>query len=113
MIINNITSPETVHTSLCQTAKAMWESLEAVHETKGHQTIVPIIQNLFHTKEDENSNIGECLNLLKKYWECINQLDEEDFKISDVLFKVIISSSLPTSPIFKLGYLHGIVCWQP
>ena len=65
MIINNITSPETVHTSQCLTAKAMWESLEAVHKTKGHQTVVLIIWNLFHTKAEEDSNIGEHLNQLK------------------------------------------------
>ena len=108
MIINNITSAETVHVSQCLTAKAMWDSLEAVHETKGHQTIVSIIWNLFHTKADEESNIGEHLNLLKKYWERINQLDEEDFKISDVLFKVIISSSLPLSwDTFTESYVGG------
>ena len=97
MIINNITSPETVHTSQCLTAKVMWDSLEAVHKTKGHQTIVSIIRNLFQTKAEEDSNTGEHLNQLKKYWERINQLNEDDFKISDVLFKVIISSSLPLS----------------
>ena len=53
IVINNITSLETVYTSQCQTAKAMRESLEAVHKTKGHQTIVSIIWNLFHTKADE------------------------------------------------------------
>ena len=108
MIINNITQDETVHVSQCLTAKAMWDSLEAIHETKGHQTIVSIIRNLFHTKANEESNIGEHLNLLKKYWERINQLDESDFKISDVLFKVIISSSLPLSwDAFTESYVGG------
>ena len=62
IIMNNITSTEMVHVSQCMTAKAMWDSLEAVHESKGHQTIVSIIRNLFHTKADEESNIGEHLN---------------------------------------------------
>ena len=68
MITNNITSTEMVHVSQCFTAKAMWDNLEAVHESKGHQTIVSIIQNLFHTKAEEDSNISELLNQLKHYW---------------------------------------------
>jgi hypothetical protein len=43
MIINNITSTEMVHVGQCDTAKGMWDNLEAVHESKGHQTIVSII----------------------------------------------------------------------
>jgi hypothetical protein len=49
MIVNNITSTEMVHIGQCKNAKAMWDSLEAVHESKGHQTTVSIIWNLFHT----------------------------------------------------------------
>ena len=97
IIVNNITSAEMVHVGQCKTAKDIWDNLEAVHESKGHQTIVSIIRNLFHTKADDESNITEHLTQLKKYWERINQMDEEDFKISDTLFKIIISSSLPLS----------------
>ena len=97
MIINNISSTEMVHISQCTTAKAMWDNLEAVHELKGNQTIVSVIQNLFYMKVTEDSNISEHLAQLKKYWERINQMDDKDFKISDILFKVIISSSLPLS----------------
>ena len=108
MIANNIASTEMVHVSQCRTAKNMWENLEAVHESKGHQTIVSIIRNLFHTKAEEDSNISEHLNQLKQYWERINQMDDEDFKISDVLLKVIISSSLPLSwDTFTESYVGG------
>ena len=95
IIVNNISLAEMVHVGQCKTAKDIWDNLEAVHETKGHQIIVSIIRNLFHTKADDESNITEHLIQLKKYWERINQMDEEDFKISDTLFKIIISSSLP------------------
>ena len=108
MIINNISSTEMVHVSQCSTAKAMWDNLEVVHESKGHQTIVSVIRNLFHTKASEDSNISEHLNQLKKYWERINQMDDEDFKISDIFFKVIISSSLPLSwDTFTESYVGG------
>jgi len=108
VIINNITSTEMVHINRSRTAKSMWDNLEAVHESKGHQTIVSIIRNLFHTKADEETNINEHLNQLKQYWERINQMNEEDFKISDVLFKIIISSSLPLSwDTFTESYVGG------
>lgn len=108
LIINNITSAEMVHVSQCETAKAMWDSLEAVHDSKGHQTIVSTIRNLFHTSADDNTNISEHLNKLKQYWERINLLNDKDFTISDVLFKVIISSSLPLSwDAFTEPYVGG------
>ena len=108
VIMNNITSTEIIHVGQCSTSQAMWESLEAVHESKGHQTIVSIIRNLFHTKADEDSDINGHLNQLKQYWERINQMNEENFKISDVLFKIIISSSLPLSwDTFTEPYVGG------
>ena len=106
IITNNITSTAMVHVGQCTTAQAMWESLEAVHESKGHQTIVSIIRNLFHTSAEEN--INDHLNQLKQYWERINQINEENFKISDILFKIIISSSLPLSwDTFTEPYVGG------
>ena len=108
LIMNNISSTEMVHVGKCKTAKAMWDSLEAVHESKGHQMIVSIIQNLFHTKADEDSDINNHLTQLKNYWERINQMDKENFKISDVLFKIIISSLLPLSwDTFTESYMGG------
>ena len=97
VILNNITSTEMVHVVQCTTAHAVWLNLEAIHESKGHQTIVSIIRNLFHTKAEEGSNINDHLTKLKQYWERINQINEENFKILDTLFKIIISSSLPLS----------------
>ena len=45
---------------------------------------------------------------MKNYWERINQMDEENFKISSVLFKIIISSSLPLSwDSFTESYVGG------
>jgi hypothetical protein len=97
MIVNNITSMEMVHIGQCKNAKAMWNSLETVHKSKGHQTIVSVIQNLFHTHATEDNNISDHLNKLKEYWERINMMNDKNFMISDPLFKVIISSSLPLS----------------
>ena len=47
VIINNITSTEMLNVGKCPMAYAIWQSLKAMHETKGHQTIIGIICNLF------------------------------------------------------------------
>ncbi|KAF8237243.1 hypothetical protein L208DRAFT_1157355, partial [Tricholoma matsutake] len=61
------------------------------------QTIVTIIRNLFHKSADKMTNITDHLNQLKGYWERINAMGNDNFRISDPLFKVIISSLLPFS----------------
>ena len=96
IIMNNISQEETVHVGQCRTANLMWNSLEVVHESKGHQTIIAIICNLFHTVAKDNTNISEHLGRLKTYWERINLIGDNK-KITDLLFKIIISSSLPAS----------------
>lgn len=108
IIVSNISSMEMVHISQCDNAHAMWTSLEAVHEAKGHQTIIAVIRNLFHTIAEENANINKHLNKLLHYWECVILIDDDDFHISDPLFKVIMSSSLPVSwDIFTESYMGG------
>ena len=59
-------------------------------------------------KVDEDSDINGHLNQLKQYWERINQMNEDNFKISDVLFKIIISLSLLLSwDTFMEPYVGG------
>jgi hypothetical protein len=108
LMLGNVTSSEMIHAGQCTTAKAMWDSLEAVHESKGHQTVVSIIRNLFHTSANDETNISSHLNELKSYWEHINLTGDEGFKISDTFFKVIISSLLPLSwDVFTESYIGG------
>src|ERR1700761_2965689 len=95
VLLNNVSSTEMVYVGQCETAFAIWQSLEAIYEATGHQTIIAVIRNLFHTVADESVNISDHLNVLKTNWERINQVCDDDFKISDLLFKIIISSSLP------------------
>ena len=108
LIVNNVAQTEMIHVGQSVTAHAVWSNLEAVHESKGHQTITAIIRNLFRTTAEEDANISEHLNTLKTYWERINLIDDEDFRIPDVLFKGIISSSLPLSwDAFTEPYVGG------
>ena len=97
IIVNNISSSEMVNTTQCSTTHKMWLSLEAVYEEKSHHTVVVNIRNLLRTSANENTNISDHLKMLKTYWERINLISNDDFKLPDMYFKVIISSSLPAS----------------
>ena len=59
-------------------------------------TIV-IICNLYCTSTQDGDNIANHLNKLKQYLECINLMADNDFKISNNQFKVLISSSFPSA----------------
>ena len=95
VIVNNIALSEMVHIGQCLTAHDIWLNLEAVHESKGHQMAIAITWNLFHQVAEENTNVIEHLSTLKTYWERLNMVGDDDFKLTDLQFKVIISSSLP------------------
>ena len=86
-----------VYVGQCATSYEMWGSLVAVHESKGHQTTISYMRNLFRTTTEEGDDISDHLNKLKQYWEKLNLLGDNNFKISDLLFKIIISSLLPPS----------------
>ena len=98
LIANNVTTTQMVHISQSRTAYESWSNLEVVHNSKSHQTTIGIMHNMFHTNaEIGNNNISDHLNKLKMYWERINLTADNNFKISDNQFKVLISTSLPHS----------------
>ena len=95
-----------VHISQSRTSHESWSNLEAVHDAKSHQTTIGVIRNLYRTSAEEGDNISEHLNKLKRYWERINLMADDDFKVSDNQFKVLISSSLPSTwDTFTEGYV--------
>ena len=97
LITNNISGNQMVHVSRLETAHQIYSSLEAIHETRGHQVAISIQRSLFRMSAQEDDDIVERLTKLKKQWERLNVLDDEDFRITDTQFKTIIASSLPKS----------------
>ncbi|KAF8231626.1 hypothetical protein L208DRAFT_1423496 [Tricholoma matsutake] len=69
----------------------------AIYEDKSQETAIMIIQNLWHTTAKEGDDISEHLTTLKKYWEHLNLVNDNSFKILEVQFKITIISSLPMS----------------
>ena len=79
------------------TSYISWKNLEAIYEDKNQETANAIIWNLWHTTAEEDDDISEHLTTLKKYWEHLNLVNDESFKILEVQFKITIVSSLPQS----------------
>ena len=97
IILNNISDNQLVHAQSAKNTKEMWDNLTSVHDAKGHYVAISIQQNLLQTCANEGDDIMEHLNKLKKLWERLNTMDDDDFWISDNQFKTILASSLPPS----------------
>jgi len=97
LITNNIMSLQKVHVSHCKTACDMWQNLAAVHESKGHQTLVVFMHNLYRCNAKDGDNIVEHIAKLKGWCEWINLMGDHRFQISNFSFKLILLHSLPKS----------------
>ena len=97
LITNNVDEGPIVHIQSDATSYKAWKSLEAIYEDKSLQTAVAVIRNLWHTTADEDTNINDHLTTLKKYWERLNLVNDDNFKIPEIQFKIAIASSLPSS----------------
>jgi hypothetical protein len=108
VITMNIASSEMAHISRCDTAAAMWSSLQAVHESSGHLTAMIMKHNLLQTHAKEGDNIAKHLAQMKVNWEQICQIGSKRTIIDDASFKEIISISLPSSwDTFTEPYIGG------
>jgi hypothetical protein len=97
LITQNVGDESIIHIQHGSTSHVAWKNLEAIYEDKSQETAVAIIRNLWHTTAEEDDDISEHLTTLKKYWERLNLVDDGNFKIPEVQFKIAIVSSLPPS----------------
>src|ERR1700678_1646267 len=97
LITQNVGDAPLIHIQQGDTSYMAWKNLEAIYEDKSQETAVAIIRNLWHSTAEEEDDINEHLIQLKKYWERLNLVDDENFKIPEVQFKIAIVSSLPPS----------------
>jgi hypothetical protein len=96
LITNNISDEQMIHVQN-GTAHEIWTNLKAMHEPRGYQTANAIQRNLMRTYAREEDDIAAHINKLKTFWNRLCMLDDEDFTVSDIQFKTIVASSLPTS----------------
>ena len=97
LITQNVADEPLVHIQHGSSSHTAWHNLEAIYEDKSQETAVAVIRNLWHTTAEEGDDISEHLTTLKKYWERLNLVDDINFRIPEVQFKIAIMSSLPTS----------------
>jgi len=100
IIGTSLDSSQRKHIKCCDTSYAMWKALKAVNESRGHLTIINYIHTLFCCTAEEDADIPHHLDVIKETWEHINVLRSEHFQISNLFFKIIITSSLP--PLWDL-----------
>ena len=65
-----------IHIKHGSSSNIAWENLKAIYKDKSQETAIAIIQNLWHTTAEEGDDISDHLTTLKKYWECLNLVDE-------------------------------------
>jgi gag-polypeptide of LTR copia-type len=108
VITLNIKPSEMAHISRCETAAAMWSSLQAVHESSGHLTAMMMKRNLLQTRAKEGDDISQHVAKMKVDWEHICQIGTQRTIIDDASFKEILALSLPHSwDDFTQPYIHG------
>jgi hypothetical protein len=97
LIMFNIDTKQNIHISQCKTSNTMWANLAAVHKSKGNQTAMAIMRNIWAHSADDTTDIPEHITNMKQHWDRLNLCDDEDFAIPERQFKVIIATSLPPS----------------
>jgi hypothetical protein len=79
LIMFNIDTKQNIHISQCKTSNAMWANLAAVHESKGNQTAMAIMQNIWAHSANNTTDIPEHITNIKQHWDRLNLCDDKDF----------------------------------
>jgi hypothetical protein len=69
LITNNILKDQMVHVTRLNTAHAIWQSLQAIHETRDYQVAISIQHTLFRQCVSDGNDIIDHLVQLKWDWE--------------------------------------------
>ena len=96
LITRNIHPSQKVYTRGKESSHEMWVALQNVHKNCRHCTVINYLHTLFHCTA-EGADIPKHLAIIKDCWEMINHLGSSQFTISNLFFKIILTSSLPPS----------------
>ena len=103
-----IEDEQVLSVSECNTAAEMWESLHAIHELCGQQSILSTKRTLYSTQAKEGLDIALHLGYMKILCECLAMCGHQ---VNHVEFKSILVASLPHSwesfTSLFLGYQGG------
>ena len=105
LIKNNLSDEQMVHVDqdTVTTAAAMWQSLRAVHETRGHSAITAAKRTFYGMRAADDVNIPEHIAEMRRQY---NRLCQMGCKILDDEFQTVIVMSLPPT------WDHFVASWQ-
>src|ERR1700730_1564675 len=93
----NIVPQQLIHINQCATSNEIWETLQAIFETRNEGTAISYQRTLYECRAHDGDNIDDHINQLKKHVDRLNSIHDESFTISDSNFKGILITSLPAS----------------
>lgn len=94
-IVQTVDEMQLTHVRDCDTAKAAWDSLQAIHEKNSAGVRVRILRTLMRQRADEGTNIEQHANKIK---EMFQQLIASDKEVKmEFLMSATLLGSLPSS----------------
>ena len=97
IIVNNLASSQLIHVKEYKSSHQMWTNLVMIHQVQGACKGMNYMNMLFKSMAEKGANIPEHLHMMKEIWLHMNLLQDENFPISDYIFKVILALTLPES----------------
>ena len=86
------------------TSAQLWQSLRAVHETRGHSAVTAAKRTFYGMCADNDTNIPEHIAEMRRQY---NKLSQMGCKISDEEYKSILVMSLPSTWDYFIASYQG------
>ena len=89
-----MTGVQTCALPICESAKALWDKLVSLYESKSATSKAFLVRNLVQLRLDEEKSVAEHLN---EFQDVINQLANMKVNFDDELQALLLMSSLSES----------------
>ena len=107
LISLTLSESQKIHISQQNMSNVAWTLLTDFHEMQDHDTITSWLKSLFQTVAEEGPDISKHISKLLNWYEQIKVTDNPEIQITDTLFQLIITNSLPASwNFFTKAYVH-------
>jgi hypothetical protein len=83
VIMDNVTTSQMSHIRSKTSAKVMYSALSTIHESKAHQMVTHIENQLYETKASEGDNIVKHLKTIKDLRDRLNTYEYTEFHVPD------------------------------
>jgi len=106
LIKNNLSDEQMVHCDpdIITTLAQLWQSLRAIHETRGHSAVTAAKRTFYGMCADNDTNIPEHIAKMRRQY---NKLSQMGCKISDEEYKSVFVMSLPSTWDYFIASYQG------